>query len=240
MITRKDLHVAFKVVMDKNSQSTAFGGAPAFLDAEIDYWLNQAMFQLVSTKFTGHNMLQQPFEGSVKRIQDLEKLVKTDKGIEAPIEENSNKIIITDLLQNQAVGEGRMFFVNAVIHWNQPDNLDVIKRKPAAIVQMIDHKIANRFLETFNNKPWIDTPVATIEDNSLQIYVDTATTNAPYTVDITYVKYPTKIENLGPEGLVEIPEYMRYELINTAVQLALENIESRRIETKSQINNLAE
>lgn len=240
MITRSDLHVAFKVVMDKNSQSTAFGGAPAFLDAEIDYWLDQALFQLVSTKFTGHNTLEQPFEGSVKRVQDLEKLVKTDKGITAQLEDNTNKIVITDLLQNQAQGEGRMFFVNAVIHWNQSDNQDVIQRKPSAIVSMIDHQVANRFLETYNNKPWIDTPVATIEDNSLQIYVDTTTTRAPYSVDITYVKYPTKIENLGSEGLVEIPEYMRYELINIAVQLALENIESRRIETKSQINNLAE
>lgn len=240
MITRSDLHVAFKVVMDKNSQSTAFGGAPAFLDAEIDYWLDQALFQLVSTKFTGHNTLEQPFEGSVKRVQDLEKLVKTDKGITAQLEDNTNKIVITDLLQNQAQGEGRMFFVNAVIHWNQSDNQDVIQRKPSAVVSMIDHQIANKFLETYNNKPWIDTPVATIEDNSLQIYVDTTTTRAPYSVDITYVKYPTKIENLGSEGLVEIPEYMRYELINIAVQLALENIESRRIETKSQINNLAE
>lgn len=240
MITRSDLHVAFKVVMDKNSQSTAFGGAPAFLDAEIDYWLDQALFQLVSTKFTGHNTLEQPFEGSVKRVQDLEKLVKTDKGITARLEDNSNKIVITDLLQNQAQGEGRMFFVNAVIHWNQSDNQDVIQRKPSAVVSMIDHQIANKFLETYNNKPWIDTPVATIEDNSLQIYVDTTTTRAPYSVDITYVKYPTKIENLGSEGLVEIPEYMRYELINIAVQLALENIESRRTETKSQINNLAE
>lgn len=240
MITRSDLHVAFKVVMDKNSQSTAFGGAPAFLDAEIDYWLDQALFQLVSTKFTGHNILEQPFEGSVKRIQDLEKLVKTDKGISASLDEGTNRIVITNLLQNQTEGEGRMFFVNAVIHWSQPVNQDVIKRKPSATVQMIDHLIANRFLETYNNKPWIDTPVATIEDNSLQIYVDSASTQAPYTVDITYVKYPTKIENLGPEGLVEIPEYMRYELINIAVQLALENIESRRIETKVQINNLAE
>lgn len=240
MITRSDLHVAFKVVMDKNSQSTAFGGAPAFLDAEIDYWLDQALFQLVSTKFTGHNILEQPFEGSVKRIQDLEKLVKTDKGISASLDEGTNRIVIPNLLQNQTEGEGRMFFVNAVIHWTQPLNQDVIKRTPSATVQMIDHLIANRFLETYNNKPWIDTPVATIENNSLQIYVDSASTQEPYTVDITYVKYPTKIENLGSEGLVEIPEYMRYELINNAVQLALENIESRRIETKLQINNLAE
>ena len=240
MITREDLHIAFKVVMDKNSQSVAFGGAPAFLDEEIDYWLNQALFQLVSTKFTGHNTLEQPFEGSVKRIQDLEKLVKTDKGISATLDEGTNRLVISNLLNNSITGTGRMFFVNAVIHWTQPYNEDIIKRIPAATVQMIDHKIANKFLETYNNKPWIDTPVATIEDNSLQIYVDTSLTKSPYTVDITYVKYPTKVENLGSEGLTEIPEYMRYELVNIAVQLALENIESRRVQTKSQLNTLTE
>lgn len=240
MVTREDLHIAFKVAMDKNSQSTAFGGAPAFLDDEIDFWLDQALFQLISVKFTGHNDLEQPFEGSVKRIQDLEKLVKTDKGISATLDTGTNRITISNLLSNQAQGEGRMFFVNAVVHWAQTDNNDVIPRTPSATVIMVDHVTANRFLETHNNKPWIDNPVATIEDNTLQIYVDTSLTTSPYTVDITYVKYPTKIEDLGSEGLTEIPEYMRYELINIAVMLALENIESQRMRNKYEFNKLAE
>lgn len=57
-MNRDQLHIAFKIAMDKNSKSVAFGGCPAFLPDEIDYWLNLAMFNVVSTKFTGHNTLQ--------------------------------------------------------------------------------------------------------------------------------------------------------------------------------------
>lgn len=239
-MTRDDLHIAFKIEMDKNSQSTAFGGCPAFLPEEIDYWLNQGIQQLVSTKFTGNNNLKQPFEGSVKRIQDLEKLVKTDKGIQANLDENTNRITIDNLLNKSVGNQGRMFFITATVNWTDKTS-DTIRRKPSAVVTMVDHNIANRFLETYNNKPWIDNPVATIENNSLQIYVDTTLTSSPYTVDITYVKYPTPIEETSEEdGITEIPEYMKYEIVNTAVALALENIESRRIQTKTQLNTIQE
>lgn len=61
-----------------------------------------------------------------------------------------------------------------------------------------------------------------------------------YSVDITYVKYPTKIENLPSAGMDEIPEYAQYEVVNRAVELALEDIESRRVQTKTQLNQLDE
>jgi len=43
-MTKDQLHIAFKIAMDKNATSIAFGGCPAFLDEEIDYWLNQGMY----------------------------------------------------------------------------------------------------------------------------------------------------------------------------------------------------
>jgi len=39
-MTRAEFHKYFKIAMDKSSQSLNFGGCPAFLDDEIDYWLN--------------------------------------------------------------------------------------------------------------------------------------------------------------------------------------------------------
>lgn len=61
-----------------------------------------------------------------------------------------------------------------------------------------------------------------------------------YTVDITYIKQPTKIEDLPAAGMDEIPEYMQYEMVNRAVELALEDIESKRVQTKTQLNQLDE
>jgi hypothetical protein len=61
-----------------------------------------------------------------------------------------------------------------------------------------------------------------------------------YSVDVTYVKFPTKVEDLPAEGMNEIPEYMQFEVVNRAVELALEDIESKRVQTKVQLNQLDE
>ena len=76
-----EIHKAFKVAMDKNAEAISLGGCPAFLPAEIDLFLNQAYIEVINNKFTGNNTIKVPFEGQVKRINDLQKLVKTDKGI---------------------------------------------------------------------------------------------------------------------------------------------------------------
>lgn len=52
-MTRDELHIAFKIEMDKNSQSTAYGGCPAFLPEEVDYWLNKGYYDVLTTKFSG-------------------------------------------------------------------------------------------------------------------------------------------------------------------------------------------
>jgi hypothetical protein len=41
-MTNKDSHIIFKVVLDKNAEGVAYGGCPAFLDEEVDLFLNQA------------------------------------------------------------------------------------------------------------------------------------------------------------------------------------------------------
>lgn len=225
-MTREQFHSYFKVAMDKNSQSIAFGGCPAFLPEEIDYWLNQGLYQEISNKFTGNNYMKVPFEQSVKRIHDLEKLLRTDSEVVANAPSNINRCYIENLFNGT-----RMFFVDAVLNFNGKK----------AVVKLIDHADANRFKKTYNNNPWIEDPVAVIEDNTLYIYYDPMSMiSNSYTVDITYVKFPTKIEDLPADGMSEIPEYMQFEVINRAVELALEDIESRRVQTKSQFNQIDE
>lgn len=225
-MTRSEFHSYFKIAMDKNSQSVAFGGCPSFLPQEIDYWLNQGLYQEVSNKFTGNNSLQTPFEKSVKRVHDLEKLVKTDSGLVASKVSNSNQCKLENLFGGQ-----RMFFVDATLNYNNKK----------ADIKLIDHDSAKRFKKTYNNNPWIEEPVGVIQDNTLLVYIDDLSMDSEsYTVDLTYIKTPTKIENLPASGMSEIPEYMQFEVINRAVELALEDIESRRVQTKSQLNQIDE
>lgn len=224
-MTRDQLHIAFKIALDKNSQSIAFGGCPAFLPEEIDYWLNQGMYQEVSNKFTGLNTLKQPFEQSVKRVHDLEKLIITENNIIAKKISNINECIIEGIFEN------KMFFVDAFFKFGAKKSN----------VLLIKHSETDNFKQTYDNLPYIQTPVAIIENNDLRIYFDPVSMKSDiYYMDITYVKIPTNVEDLGEEGMIEFPEYMQYEIVNRAVELALENIESKRIQTKSQLNRIDE
>lgn len=225
-MTREQLHIAFKIAMDKNSQSVAFGGCPAFLPNEIDYWLNLALYQEINTKFTGNNATKVAFEGSTKRTHDLENLIRTDNAVTATKEAGVNRCYIANLFSDK-----RMFFIDATFNFEDKK----------ANVALVSHTVAQRFKKTHDNNPWIETPVGVIEDNTLYIYYDDISMNSEtYSVDITYVKYPTKVEDLPEAGMTEIPEYMQHEVVNRAVELALEDIESRRVQTKTQLNQLDE
>lgn len=225
-MTRDQLHIAFKIAMDKNSKSIAFGGCPAFLPEEIDYWLNQGLYQEINTKFTGNNANKVAFEGSIKRTHDLENLIRTDRAISATKEANINRCYIANLFNGN-----RMFFVDAVLNFGN-DKANVV---------LVSHEVSKNFRKTHNNNPWIEQPVGVIEDNTLYVYYDDVSMNSSnYTIDVTYVKYPTKVEDLPTAGMDEIPEYMQFEVVNRAVELALEDIESRRVQTKTQLNQLDE
>ena len=229
-MTINDLHIAFKVVVDKNASGTAFGGCPAFLPAEIDLFLNQAYIEVINNKFTGTNVLKTPFEGSVKRIADLEKLIATDSAVTITLDSGTNVLRLSDFF-NSAGAKHRMFFVQAVLNFNTNKST----------VELVDHETAKRFLKTYNNDPWVNTPVATLENNNLLVFIDTHKMLTPYTIDITYVKYPMEIINTsGSTEITEVPEYVLYEVVNRAAAIALENIESQRTETKIQLNNIQE
>ena len=223
-----DIHKAFKVIMDKNSEAVAFGGCPAFLPEEIDLFLNQAFVEIVCNKFTGYNTLQQPFEGSVKRIADLENMVKTDYNITLSLNSSTNVLTV----ENFSNTDKRMFYVNAVLHFNTNQIANCI---------LISHEDSRKFLKTHTNDPWIDIPVATLENNQLKVFIDVHSMNSPYSIDITYVQFPPKIDyTQANQDINIVPDRVMNEVINRAVVLALDNIESTRTQTKVQLNNLQE
>ena len=225
-MTVADLHKAFKVHMDKNSEAVAFGGCPAFLPEEIDLFLNQAFIEVICNKFTGHNTLQIPFEGSVKRVADLENLVKTDADL---IVQNTGDNVLT--LNDFSHDNTRMLFVSALLHCEAG----------TADCKVIDHATANRFIKTFDNDPYITNPVCVQENNSLKIYYDIHSMKGPYSLELTYVTYPPTINYTTPDTVINIvPDRVLYEVVNRAVIIALENIESKRTQSKSQTNDIQE
>lgn len=229
-MTIAELHQNFKIFLDKNSQSVAFGGCPAFLPEEIDLFLNQAYIDIISNKFTGTNVRKEAFEGSVKRIADLEGLVKTDSAIALTTSSSSNVLTLADFKTSSATVK-RMFYVQAILHFGTSNSISV---------ELVDHETARKFRKTYNNDPWINIPVATLQNNTLEIFIDTTTMLSPFTLDLSYVKYPEVIVNTNTTDITEIPTQVLYEIINRAVAIALENIESQRTSSKLEIDNLQE
>lgn len=227
-----DLHKAFKVLMDKNAEAVAFGGCPAFLPEEIDLFLNQAYIEVICNKYTGNNTMKVGFEGAVKRIADLQKLIKTDAAQPLVYPYSSSNVLTLSNFFKDNQELKRMFYVDCVLHFNDE----------VAICTLIDHEKAKGFLQTYNNMPWIETPVAVLEDNTLKIYIDPIRMSADtYTADITYIKYPQNISYTDyNKDITEVPDYILNEVIDRAVEIALETIESQRTQTKVQLDSLNE
>lgn len=235
-MTIAEAHIAFKVEADKNAVNIGMSGCPSFLPEEIDYWLYTAYLSKIATKFTGNNTIQTSFEGNTKRVADLEGLVRTDKGLTLLSETTNNRLTLNDFKSSIKYGsdtqDKRMYFIQGTLHFGSK----------LANVKLISHENALRFLETYNNKPWIEEPVAILEDNKLIVFVDRDLMTGPYTIDLTYLAYPRKINNQDiTSTLDEIPEYMQYEVVKLAANMALENVESPRVQSHPQyVAQLAE
>lgn len=235
-MTIAEAHIAFKVEADKNAVNIGMSGCPSFLPEEIDYWLYTAYLSKIATKFTGNNTIQTSFEGDTKRVADLEGLVRTDKGLTLLSETTNNRLTLNDFKSSIKYGsdtqDKRMYFIQGTLHFGSK----------LANVKLISHENALRFLETYNNKPWIEEPVAILEDNKLIVFVDRDLMTGPYTIDLTYLAYPRKINNQDiTSTLDEIPEYMQYEVVKLAADMALENVESPRVQSHPQyVAQLAE
>lgn len=232
-MNNRTAHIQFKVILDKNAQGVAFGGAPAFLPQEIDLFLNQAQDDVISNKISGNNVLKLGFEGSLQRISELDKLIRTDENI------IMQKNVYNEFVLDNVHADGNRVTIWAVT-LKYGNNF--------ANCMIVDHNTALLFKQTYNNIPWVEVPVVVLEDNKMLLYVDPilmqqtdyAPSNNKYTVNITYIKKPTQFDYTNLDGELDLPDDVMSEVINRAVVLALENIESQRTSSKLQLNQLSE
>lgn len=215
-----DLHQQFKVEYDKANVISSY---PSVLAEEIDMWLNKAYLMLVSQKLTGNNFRHVAFEGDVKRISDLQPLV-----VSTSITTHTNAGFVKNAIQfDLSKITDFLYYVVATIKLgNEPSE-----------VLLSSHDMAQRVKETDINKPWIPRPVASIDGNIATIYYDRITyptIEASTELYLTYIKQPAKIDvRNAPTAVFELDDKVASELIDLAVYLAAENIESQRQETKA-------
>lgn len=214
---------------------------PSLTTYEVETILDKAYLALIAQKVTGNNPRKAGFESDIKSIHDIQGLIATE----------------TKDKQNPSVGQH--VCDNEYIFIQPTDTLYYIEShiiKQSGLndqphdfenVELINHAYASKFRCTSSNLPWIETPVAYINNNKIHVLLDPIKLkNGVYnniSLNVTYIKEPAKFvhdpnsqNNVDPD--FELSDTMAEELINLAIVFATENVESPRLQTKSSILTL--
>lgn len=236
-MTIEQFHLEFKVAFDK-VDSSAY---PEFESGEIDIYLNEAQDRFVKQRYGYNNIYGVGFEQIQKRTEDLKEIVKSRYTALEKVDSyeemgmNVYKADIYDLYQDKglttASTDEYMFFIKALAN-SCSDTCCVFSK--VKLVQQDD--IATIIADPFN-KPKLNKPIIFFEDGSIYIWtVEGATVDGFY---VTFIKRPAKM-NLGTYGGTktecELSEHTHKEIVQMAVGIALENIESPRQQTQEVLN----
>lgn len=243
-MTIQDIHQAIKLELDKST----IASYDDFTIDEIDYFVNKSYTAVTNRKFTGHNVLEAGFEENLKRLSDLQELIKTEwiSGSKASDGvKNQYLILIPDTL--------RVMYPlpSGIVRFNTNDGSVI---RPTKIV---NHIVINNFRATDNNSPWIPEPVITISDNTVNVFADPVEMLS-YSDDlidfqIMYLQRPERLQSYVTVSGQRVPntydddtripvvsEQVQLEIIIQTVTYLLDNIESQRIQTYPEVNSTIE
>lgn len=233
-MTITEAHIEFRQSLDKLNSSSY----PDFETEQVDYFLNDAYLRFVKTRYSGNNILKESFESVQKRIDDLRMLVKTEfcQITTNSIEENEYLASLTNLYTTEARNISStnkyMLYLRGNVKVNSTrcgsgyKSIDIIKQDEIDIVKTHPFR-----------KSTYHEPVGYFIGDKISIMTD-----GTFTVDnfkLTYLKYPTPV-SLGSNITFETAEHTHKEIVELAVYLALENVESPRQQTKVQTNSIIE
>lgn len=172
-MAHNDVYIKFLIEYDKAGETASY---PALTEYEIATFLDKAYNALLAQKVTGNNYRRSAIETDIKSIADLDPLIKSA---------NVNLTTATDVAPNVASGNvpsNMLYFMNGLASYepegdeiasytNTYDPKDGVtgRRSP---VKLVDHNMAQSFLSTSSNIPWIKTPVCFIESNKFYIAYD--------------------------------------------------------------------
>lgn len=220
-MTIQDFHNNFNIEVDK-TQDFEY---PYMLPEQIDYWLNKGQERFIKERLYPKDPNLKGFEETQKRIEDLRTIVKQSEAL-TPVTSGTNYIIT---LPND--------YLYLVRH--RCTTTDTCGIKNVGGILTIQEFI-NQMLKDPFWKPTAEEPIYYfLGDN---IVYETLGDFSVTSTNLTYVKNPVRIQ-LGSQYIdptddvdSELPEQSHQEILDIAVSMALENIESQRYQ--SNLNEL--
>lgn len=213
-MTLQEFHLNFDIELDK----TLDFEYPYILPEKKDYWLNKAQDRIVKSRAFGNNQFKTTFEETEKRIDDLRTIVKQSSAI-APTSSGNiySTTLPTDykfLVRHQCATNSLSTLVGGVQVDN--DELNILLKDPFWSPDAIQ-------------------PLFYIMGNSI-VYETKGAFTVTNTV-LTYIKQYNKIQygtqyiNPTTDINTELPEHLHQEILDIAISMTLENIDSQRYQT---------
>ena len=233
-MTHSDIYTKFMIEYDKANITSSY---PSLTKYEIATILDKAYLALIAQKYTGNNTRRQPFESDIKAIEDLQPLIKHVITNGSKQGDNCYKFY-THLGNTVQYIVDLSLEIQDKVTSQDGSNHDIVP------VNIVSHEIAKRFKSTINNMPWIKEPVGCIEGKTILVYVDPSIVKingSSSLIDVRYIQTPDKFAT-GPgtserdydfgNTQFELSDEMAEELINLAIIMSTEIVESSRLTSK--------
>lgn len=254
-MTYQDIYNKFMIEYDKADVSSSY---PSFTEYEICTFLDKAYLAVIAQK-VGHSPSQSMLiEQDPKSIHELQHLY-TIRGLllnRMRIDALAHNAFFLDA-QEDPFNYEALYILDAKCEMWQ----DSIDEKKYVIyignVKPVSIETAQKSFETSSNYPRLKQPLLAVTqydayaNESFVIVVDPTLAdvihdeyihynqNPPlkYAIAVGYIRHPDSFnENLDNDH--SVPDKLASEIISTAVIMALENIESPRMQTKAQLKQL--
>ena len=184
-MTHKDIYTKFMIEYDKANVTSSY---PSLTDYEVATLLDKAYLALIAQKLTGNNQRRMPFEGDNKAIADIEPLIA-----HADPTLFDNKHVPAINIAQFKLPSDYLYFLQVFLNQNIGENSYDQKSARILPTKLVTHEIAEKFMCTPYNMPWVKNPVCYIEDGVVYAVYDPI--NKPIveegaTAHLTYIKKP--------------------------------------------------
>lgn len=188
--------------------------APGFMDDEILELLNDSQYKFISQRAFGNNLYKTGLEESVKRIDDLEKLI-TDETISTIIDTGYDNVMKASLPST---------YLHHVVSHVELDSNYLFN------TELISQLAARPLIKTPVNNPWIEEPFIYIKDGSVWVVYDTTSYSEVSSVLISFIKDPDKITTSDITWFSESS-------VREIVRIAVDEAYADAVPSKVQISN---
>lgn len=237
-MTHSDIKEKFLIEYDKADIASSY---PSLTDYEIATILDKAYLALIAQKLTGNNPRQVPFEGDTKAIEDIRPLIKSGLAeVNTSFPHEATNEYVFD------IPEDFLYYLQSKIDLGYNAKGIDDKNHDINEVNLVTHEVASKFMATSHNLPWVNIPVCCLQSNIIRVFVDPVKQVNDVALNLMYIKKPNKFvgdlqstnEFQDNQFDFELSDTMAEELINLAITLATEIVESPRLTTKLNTRSL--